>query len=339
MHETHVLIVGAGSVGQRHARNLAQEGCRVSVVEPRADRRQGFVGDHPSAGAWATLGEALGARRFDGVAVCSPTRFHVEQASAALRASLPVLLEKPVSMTHAEALRLKGVMEETGVAVLLGYTWRWWPPLRRVRSLLGKGVVGRVRHVQFHMSAHLADWHPWEPLGDFFMSKAELGGGALLDESHWIDLMTWFFGRPATVSGSIDRLSSLPIDSDDTVDAIVSYADGPRVTLNLDLYGRPHEKFIRVLGEDGTLLWSAEPNRIRVGKEAGQHWKDELFETERNEMFADVAREFVGILRGDAVRTCTVAEGLQVMEIIDALRVSSAEGRLVRLADSQGGLA
>ena len=109
--------------------------------------------------------------------------------------------------------------------------------------------------------------------------------------------------------------------------------------LHLDLDGRPHETFLRVLGEDGTLLWSAEPNRIRVGKEAGQHWKDELFETERNEMFADVAREFVGILRGDAVRTCTVAEGLQVMEIIDALRVSSAEGRLVRLADSQGGLA
>lgn len=242
-------------------------------------------------------------------------------------------------MTQAEASHLNRVLEESGVPVLLGYTWRWWPPLRRVRSLLGKGVVGRVRHVQFHMSAHLADWHPWEPLGDFFMSKAELGGGALLDESHWIDLMTWFFGRPSAVSGSIDRLSSLPIDSDDTVDAIVKYARGLRVTIHLDLYGRPHEKFIRVLGDEGTLLWSAEPNRIRIGSEAGQIWQDELFETERNEMFSEVAREFLGVLQGEPVRTCTVAEGVQVMEIIDALRVSSAEGRVVRLTDGEAGSA
>ena len=42
--------------------------------------------------------------------------------------------------------------------VLLGYTWRWWPPLRRLRALLGEKTIGTLRHVQFHMSAHLADF-------------------------------------------------------------------------------------------------------------------------------------------------------------------------------------
>ena len=42
----------------------------------------------------------------------------------------------------------------------MGYTWRWWPPLRKVRELLSEGAIGTIRHVQFHMSAHLADWHP-----------------------------------------------------------------------------------------------------------------------------------------------------------------------------------
>jgi len=328
----HILIIGGGSVGQRHARNLATEGCRISVVDPRADRRDELAAQTDVAGRWETVEEALCDERFDGAAVCSPTVFHVEQASAVLKARTPVLLEKPVSMDHREALRLKDMVSRSGVPVLLGYTWRWWRPLRKVRTLLEQGMIGKLRHVQFHMSANLADWHPWEPLADFFMSRADLGGGALLDESHWIDLMTWFFGRPKEIQGRIDRLSDLAIDSDDTVDAIVTYRDGPRVLLHLDLYGRPHEKFIRFLGENGTILWSAEPNRIRIGQEAAHEWRDEEFTLERNEMFVEVVREFLSVLRGRPVQTCKLEEGVQVMEIIDALRTSSREGRSVRLA-------
>ena len=55
-------------------------------------------------------------------------------------------------------------------------------------------AVGGLRHARFVMSAHLADWHPWERYQDFFMASRDQGGGALLDESHFIDLMLWFFG-------------------------------------------------------------------------------------------------------------------------------------------------
>jgi predicted dehydrogenase len=50
------------------------------------------------------------------------------------------------------------------------------------------------------MSAHLADWHPWERYQDFFMAQAALGGGALLDESHFLDLMLWSLAVFSAVS-------------------------------------------------------------------------------------------------------------------------------------------
>ena len=96
------------------------------------------------------------------------------------------------------------------------------------------------------------------------MASSALGGGALLDESHWIDLMLWFFGRPQKLFSKIDKISSLEIETDDNVDMIAYFKDHLQVNLHLDLYTRPHEKSIQFVGESGTLIW--EPNQIRIGK-------------------------------------------------------------------------
>lgn len=325
----HILIIGSGSIGKRHARNLAALGCRISCVDPRDDRRAELAAETPVIGSFARMGEALAAGGLDGVVIGSPTAYHPGDTIAALEAKLPVLLEKPVAKTAAEAREMLAAETRTGTPLLLGYTWRWWPPLLRVREMLAAGRIGTVRHVQFHMSAHLADWHPWEPYNQWFMASAAQGGGALLDESHWIDLMVWLFGMPESLTGRVEKISSLDIESDDNVDALAVYPGGLRVSLHLDLYGRPHEKFIRFIGDDGTLMWSAEPNRIRLAHGMAQEWQDETFTCERNEMFVAVAREYLAMIEGAAAPSCRLAEGVQVMNLIEAIRRSHAEGRSV----------
>ncbi|MCC7546824.1 MAG: Gfo/Idh/MocA family oxidoreductase [Burkholderiales bacterium] len=329
----HILIVGSGSVGRRHARNFSALGCSVSCVDPRAERRQELAREAKAHAGYPEIGAALGADRFDGVVICSPPHVHVDQALAALRAGIPVLLEKPVSPDLGSAARLEAGARAESVPVLLGYTWRWWPPLRRVRELLDACVIGELRHVQFHMSAHLADWHPWERYQDFFMASSTEGGGALLDESHWIDLALWMFGMPEKLSGRIDKLSSLEIETDDNVDVLMAYPGGLRVSLHLDLYGRPHEKFIRFVGEFGSMLWTAAPNQIAIGTKPEGWDRIEAFECERNDMFVDVAREFLALLDGDGAQpTCSLADGLRVLTVIEAIRRSSADGSSVTVS-------
>ncbi|MDP6832733.1 MAG: Gfo/Idh/MocA family oxidoreductase [Alphaproteobacteria bacterium] len=330
MNEPHILIVGAGSVGLRHGRNLTALGCRLSGMDPRQDRREAFA-DEFSCFAFEDLETALEAGGLDGVAVCSPTRFHVEQCLPALEGGLPVLLEKPVAKTLAEAEILAEAIERTGTPLLLGYTWRWWPPLAKVRDLLSEEAIGTVRYVDFTMSAHLEDWHPGEPLAEFFMSSAELGGGALLDESHWVDLMLWFFGMPQTLSARVEKISDLDITSDDNVDMMIDFASGLRANLHLDLYGRPHRKSIRFIGDGGTILWSEAPNQIAVCVEAAENWREEIFDCERNDMFMGVAEEYLAVLGGAPVSTCAIADGLDVMTLLEAARQSHAEGRRMEL--------
>jgi predicted dehydrogenase len=211
--------------------------------------------------------------------------------------------------------------------VLLGYTYRWWPPLRDLRARVHAGEVGRVLHVQCTMSAHLADWHPWEPYNAFFMASADLGGGALLDESHFIDLMVWLFGTPTAARGSVARIGPLDIQTDDTVDALLEFKGGPRCLIHLDLYGRPHEKWIRITGDKGSLHWSFDPNEVRVATGAEQQWSATSYTWVRNDMFVECAKEFVAMMDGRELNlTCTLDDGIATMRVIEALRRSEARG-------------
>jgi hypothetical protein len=324
-----VLVLGAGSVGRRHLQNLAADGCRLCAFDPRGDRLAEAAAGTPLVFASTAFSDFEACQlEFDGVVIASPPSFHVQQLKWAVSRGIPVLLEKPLSKTASEAEEALQAVRAMRGRVLLGYTYRWWEPLRDFRELLRSSVVGRPIHVQCVMSAHLADWHPWEPYTDFFMASSELGGGALLDESHFIDLLLWIFGMPSAVHASVRRLSTLRIETDDNVDAILDFPGGLRATLHLDLYGRPHEKWIRATCEGGSIHWSFDPNEVSVCTAAGQEWSRQAYRGVRNDMFLACSREFIAMMRGECSEpTCTISDGVAVLRVVEAIRRSEAGGR------------
>lgn len=331
----HILIVGTGSVGKRHARNLSVLGCKISCVDLEIERVQDLAEEIEIIGKFNSIDSAfLSGQSYDGAVIASPTGSHPKALYELANFNLPILLEKPVAKSLIDAAKMSRICIKNDIPVLLGYTWRWWKPLQRVQELIKLNVIGSIRHVHFNMSAHLADWHPWEPYQSFFMASAAQGGGALLDESHWIDMMIWFFGMPEKILGSVEKISDLEIETDDNVDAIAFYTDGLRVKIHLDLYGRPHEKSIQFVGEGGTLVWTAEPNKIKISVSSEKIWEEEIFDCVRNDMFFSVAQEFIDLISGNLVNlTCQLKDGLSVMKVIEVIRISSKEGRIVGIEE------
>ena len=318
-----ILVVGYGSAGQRHARNLAKRGAIISAVDNDA-RRFDAAGEPQLRSGFASIEQALASRRFGAAVIATPTAFHVDQTIALLRARCPVMLEKPVSPDLKSAQILASVQAETGTPILLGYTWRWSPALIDLRSKLKSGIIGRPLRAEFVMASHLEDWHPGEPLSDFFMSRAALGGGALLDESHWIDQMLWMFGAPAEIAADVEKVSDLSIDSDDHVELRAFYPDGLRVRVHLDLYTRPTERSIAIYGETGMMHWRFETACLTILSATGER-QDIRYTNDRNDMFDALAEEFLA-MKGAGPATCTLADGLSVMRIVEAARASHRDG-------------
>lgn len=333
----HVLVIGAGSVGRRHARNLAALGCAVRAADPRQDRLAELTAEVSALGRVTAVdvdvdAALAAATTVDAVVIASPTAMHPDQAALALAAGVPVLVEKPLAATLAAA-RTLAAADGAAERLLLGYTWRWWPALGRVRELVQDGAIGRPLGLRCVLAAHLADWHPWERYQDFFMASRELGGGALLDESHWIDLALWLLGPVADVSADVARISDLDIETDDNVELVLRHVDGARANLHLDLHGRPHERSVTVVGTGGTLRWSDAPDEVALGR--GDTWTREPFGSERNDMFVAVARDLLALVEGARPR-CGIDEGLRVLEVVEAARISSAEGRRIAIGEVGG---
>jgi predicted dehydrogenase len=324
-----ILIIGCGSVGQRHATNLAKYNCELHFIDTDLNRLEAATSGYFNSKGYGDLNSALTSDTFDGAIICSPTKYHVEQASLLISHGVIVLLEKPLGMNVAEGRHLEKIIQSFDGKLLLGYTWRWWPPLLKLRELINSKVSGEIKYAHFFMSSHLADWHPWEDYRNFFMAQRDLGGGALLDESHWIDLIIWIFGMPYTVQGKVCNFSNLEIDSDDNVDAYFEYRD-LGIHLHLDIYGRPHQKKIHLIAENGSLVWMADPNEIQVYSGDG-HLDLISYNCVRNDMFEFELADFYKLLNGEKVNSCGIKEGLYVMSVIDAIRESSRSGSKIFL--------
>ncbi len=327
----HFLILGAGSVGKRHAANFKELGVEISAFDPRRDKLNGIENQLKVKQIFENLDEALAADTYDGAVVASPTSFHVKQTIELVSRKIPVLLEKPIAKDFESAKMLANESAKFNVPILLGYTWRWWEPLKQAREMILNGEIGRIIHVRMSMAAHLADWHPWERYQDFFMSSKELGGGALLDESHWIDLMIWFFGMPNAIFASIDNIGDLGIETDDNVDMLAFYNHGTRVSMHLDLNCRPHEKTILFSGENGSIRWTADPNGIAIGRSFKNEWDFVEFKCQRNDMFLSLARDFMSVISGDKGIKCSITDGMNVIKIIEAARKSSEIQQVVNV--------
>lgn len=304
-------------------------------MDIRPDRMEEVIKEVPVIHQFTNLDEALShASEFTGVAVCSPANVHVEQARAVLDLDLPVLVEKPVSTDVDSCSPLFARLQQGG-KLLLGYPYRWWTPVRQLKTLISAGAIGAPRHARFVMSARSEDVNAPQVGQVLSCAEHDLNGGLLLEQLHFIDLMLWIFGMPDRIFARTGQIASTEKDAADVVDIVATYADQVVVTVHMDLFGRPHEQHIVVTGEEGTIQCLFSPDALRLSRTPELRWETEYFSIERNDMFLGVAREFLNILDGNNFhQTCTLEDGVRTLKVVEACKQSQGSRSEVILTDT-----
>jgi len=333
---TKILIVGCGSSGKRHLGNFLSLGVQdIGAVDTRPDRRAEVVERFGVKWAYGTVEEAL-KERWEGVVVCTPPAFHVPVAAAAVGHGAHVLTEKPLSHSLDGVEGLQRLVKERGVTFTTGYTYRFWPALSRFRDLVLEGAIGRVYSVRIIFSEYLPDWHPWEDYRSFYMASKELGGGALLDESHTLDFARWIFGEVAEVACINGRVSNLDISSDDLAEMVLRFESGAVGNIHMDILGRSYQKSMKAIGEKGNLRWDYYRNQVELYHGAERRWETFLFTDERNHMFLEEDRHFLKCIEGKATPKVDLEDGLQTLHCLLAARESAQTGRFVAVRKAEG---
>jgi len=326
------LIAGLGSIGRRHFRNLIALGEKDILL---LRTRKATLPDDELAGypVETDIHEALKKHKPDAVLVANPTALHLDIAIPAAQAGCAILLEKPISHSMERLDELQSAVTKNGAKILVALQFRYHPGLLRAKKLIVDGEIGRVVSAHIHVGEYLPAWHPWEDYRQGYAARADLGGGVVLTQCHSLDYLPWLVGEVKSVWGMMDKVSDLEVDVDDTAKIGLRFVSNAMGSLHLDYNQQPPSHHLEVIGTKGSIQMDFSDGAVRIYKAEKKEWESYPLPAgwERNVMFMEEMKHFLAVARGEVDPVCPLQDGVRVSKLIEAIRISSREGRLVQL--------
>lgn len=323
-----MLVVGLGSIGQRHLANLIALGVpRPMAMDLDPARRENAKQRFGTAvEVFEDLEAALDARPKAAV-ICTPSSRHMAPALAAARGGCNLLIEKPLSHSPEGVDELLRLVATERLTTLVGCNMRFHPGPARIKSLLAEGVVGNVASIRLEVGQYLPDWHPQEDYRRMYSARKDLGGGILLDAIHEIDLARWFGGEVSSVSCMTSKTSHLEIETEENAALLMRYAGGALGEVHLDYIQRAYSRTCHVIGDAGSIRWEY-GGEVRLYTAATRAWTSwaEPAGWVPNDMYLDEMRHFLRCLDSREQPIQDVAEGAQVLRLALAAKGSAEAG-------------
>jgi predicted dehydrogenase len=351
--ELRVALVGYGLAGAVFHAPLvrATPGLRLtSIVTADPSRQAQARRDFPAARILPDariLWEAP--RGHDLVVIAAPNSAHAPLASAALRAGMAVVVDKPLAPTAAEARALAQLAADLGRVLTVFHNRRWDGDMLTLRQLLQRGGLGRP----LRFESRFERWRPRPRPGAWRdQASAQAGGGVLLDlGSHIVDQALQLFGRPAAVYAEV-RASRPGATVDDDVFIALSQAQGVQAHLWASAIASIPGPRMLLLGDGGgyvklgldiqeeALREGVDPAAPGWGLEPPERWGRVVDETGERPVetaagaWPDFYSGVLSALREGAPPPVDPWSAVEVLEVIEAARKSAATGEVVRLVSS-----
>jgi predicted dehydrogenase len=314
-----ILILGAGSIGKRHATNLAALGAEISVF----DVNQALLGTLCDEYRWTPvhdLDRALDRDRFDAAVICTPNHLHIPCAQKAVDAGLHVFIEKPLSHTMDGVADLIASQKHSGRVGMAGFNLRFEPGLQYLKRHLDTGRVA-FAHVEF--GSYLPSWRPGTDYTKGYSANKSMGGGIILDDVHEIDYACWLFGYPGSVHPASGTFGELAIDVEDVAEMQLRYPD-KIVTLHMDYLQRRYTRRCTICFRDGYSTEWVFGDHVTEYTEAGENTYAYRDRFTANDMYLEEMRAFLSCMETGTPTESTLENAARVLEIALAAKTGEA---------------
>lgn len=271
------LVIGLGSMGKRRVRNLQALGVApVAGLDLRADRRA-EVEEKYGIQTFATLEVALQQYKPGVFVISTPPDLHMHYAYEALQRGISCFIEASV-VDADRILELSRRIAGTRMVMAPSCTMRYFPGPRRVKELLRAGAIGKVLNVNYHTGQYLPDWHPWESIESFYVSRRATGGGREIVpfELTWLNDL---FGQPRAIACCKAKLTNMPADIDDIYHCLLQYEGGVLANMTVEVISRPKAtRHMRILGSEGEIVFDGDSNSVRYINTGMTDWQETRFD-------------------------------------------------------------
>ncbi len=319
-----VLIIGVGSIGERHIRCFQATGrADLAICEIRRDLREAVADRYGIRDSYVDLDAAL-KHDFDAAVIAVPAHLHVPFALHLAEAGVHMLIEKPLSTSLDGIPVLQRMVCDRELVAAVAYIFRHHPALVEMRNAIASGRFGQPVQIVASVGQHFPTHRP--AYREIYYTDRTTGGGAVQDSlTHVLNSAEWLIGPVDRVVADAAHQVLEGVDVEDTVHVLTRHGS-VLGSFSLNQHQAPNELVITVNCKSGTARFEAQHNRWSWMTEPDGGWHHEPHDVpERDTLFIRQANAFLDAVEGKSEPVCPLEDGIQT------LRVS---GQILRCVDN-----
>jgi predicted dehydrogenase len=331
------MVVGLGSMGKRRVRNLRALGAgRIVGWDTREDRRQEAV-ERYGIDLATGFEEGLAARP-DVLLISTPPHRHIEPALAAIAARTPFFMEANCFLRGLPDI-VAALQGHNLVAAPSRTLW-FEPGACKVKQIIEDGLLGTPAEFAHHCGHTLLLWHPWEDYREFYGGQIEAKGAGWDMVGFEMYVLTYFFGKVRKVSALYGKKTDFDTPVDDTFQLLLEFEAGTIGSAMIDVVAPTAYRTTRIISQHGVIEWSNNAHTVDLllaGEEKWTRFSQAQGHVEpgyvaAEEMYVAEVNAFLQAARGHAPYVATFTDEVELMKVVEAVKVSRDSGRHVSLS-------
>jgi len=311
-------VIGLGNIADRHRRNLKTlyPGIKVYAMSASGRKVQDVIDNCDQV--VNALPELLNA--VDMAIIASPATLHAEHAIPFIKAGVPVLIEKPVTVSVSDAEALLDAATRFNTVVAVGYCLRYLPSALSVKKLLEEKKAGTIYNAFVEIGQYLPDWRASKNYKDSVSASKALGGGALLELSHEFDYTRWLFGELDVLHASVRNCGVLDIDAEEIADILTVSKENVIINIHLDFLQRKAFRKCNILGMDGRIEWDLINNQVKIIYKSDECVVYNEPQFDKNKMYLNMLKDFENYMHGRDNECITLTDAIKTLALINKIK-------------------
>jgi predicted dehydrogenase len=338
-------MIGLGSIGQRHVRNISKI---IQDVEFIAYRKRGLnitFSDDLKIREHVKLEEEYNIRSFNDldialeqkpaiVFVTNISSEHIACAIKAAEAGCDIFIEKPLACDLNNIERLEKIVKAKKLIAFMGFQNRYHSGISKLREILSEKEIGKVLSVEAVVGERLTTMHIYEDYRMTYMAQSKYGGGVILNQIiHELDYLRWIFGTPSSVYSVGGKLSSMEIDVEDMSESLFMLNNNGTIIpmrVHADFLQYPPSRYCRVICDNGKAHIDLINNTIEwsIGND---NYTESFNSFTRNNMFITELNNFFSAVKNRTIPDITIADGIASLKMALAIKDSMKNNIIIPL--------
>jgi len=296
-----ILVIGLGSIGQRHLQNL-------KIIYPNAKfyalrlKNKNIVIKNVKILNRINLSKYYKIKIISSykkaqllkpnlVFICNPSIFHLRDANFFSKLGSNIFIEKPLSGEQRQQKNLIKILKKKRRQAMIGFQLRFHPAIKFVKNLIKNNKYGNVIRGNFDDLSYLPKFHPYEDYSKSYAARKELGGGVLSTLIHEVDLIAYFFDLPKKTYSLKYNSKILRSNVDDNVFCLMQYKKNKSdffISLNLSFTSPKPKRGFEILFKKYSLKCDLLKNKIEIySNQNNKIIYKKKYKLNRNKLFLD----------------------------------------------------